>query len=80
MLPSTTTYDAIAAQAFESAQPATSGECDVPDCPAFAMKRVDLFDQDFYFCTHHWSEHLDRLRILAAEEVAPTRALQTAGV
>jgi hypothetical protein len=37
------------------------GVCDHLDCPAPAMKRIDLFSQDFYFCNHHWSEIANRL-------------------
>jgi hypothetical protein len=30
--------------------------CDCSDCPAIALRRVDLYGQDFHFCGHHWAE------------------------
>lgn len=30
--------------------------CDVGDCPARAQTRLDIFEQDFYFCDHHAAE------------------------
>lgn len=30
--------------------------CDVGDCPARAQQRLDIFEQDFYFCAHHAAE------------------------
>jgi hypothetical protein len=30
--------------------------CDHRDCPALALRHVDLFGQDFHFCNHHWTE------------------------
>jgi hypothetical protein len=51
-------------RAFASAGPAGGGRCDAPACPAFAMRQVDILGQDFYFCSHHWSEHRRRLPVV----------------
>ena len=29
--------------------------CDHRDCPALALRHVDLYGQDFHFCNHHWT-------------------------
>jgi hypothetical protein len=30
--------------------------CDQRDCPAVALHHIDLREQDFHFCNHHWAE------------------------
>jgi hypothetical protein len=30
--------------------------CDRTGCPAPATCQIDVCDQDFYFCGHHWRE------------------------
>jgi hypothetical protein len=30
--------------------------CDHRDCPAVALHHVDLCEQDFHFCNHHWAK------------------------
>jgi hypothetical protein len=51
------------ASALAAAVPVEGSPCDTPDCPAWAMRRVEIFDQDFYFCSHHWYEQLQRLPV-----------------
>jgi hypothetical protein len=63
-------------RAFASAGPAGGARCDAPACPAFAMRRVDILGQDFYFCSHHWSEHRRRLPLVPQ---APPGALGALG-
>ena len=28
--------------------------CDQGGCPALAAHHIDLYGQDFHFCSHHW--------------------------
>lgn len=35
---------------------ARTHECDRRDCPAPALRHVELYGQDFHFCDHHWRE------------------------
>jgi hypothetical protein len=46
--------------------------CDRSDCPAWATKRVDLSNQDFYFCGHHLREVQELLGISATPPTFPT--------
>jgi hypothetical protein len=45
-----------AAEAPIRPSPDVSGICDRSECPAPATHRVVLYEQDFYFCSHHRAE------------------------
>lgn len=34
----------------------TTTFCDHRDCPAVALRHIQLYGQDFHFCLHHWDE------------------------
>jgi hypothetical protein len=59
----TTAIDRVRAVglAFAIAEPVTDRTCDVGECPAPAQRTVEVFEQDFCFCMHHFTEQCLRL-------------------
>ena len=60
--------------------------CDHGECPAVALRHLDIYGQDFHFCNHHFEElhpaltpylELDGSRIQRFGEARPGEAAPT---